>query len=199
MRERLIPADADRPSANWQPPVETQSGDPSIDEFPEFEPRGPAPAMSVTTATPLSSRFMTTDARTGDAVRAWLARLPSDLIPFWPADVALTGSHSPAEVHAITRALGCPDLFLIDAFDQESRESIIAQLAEFAAHPVLVLSPDPEAADRLTERLAGAGVVRALAEDENPIRSSPVVARLTSTALGPGKAERLRREASDAL
>jgi hypothetical protein len=199
MRERLVPADADRPPANWQRPVESQPGDPSFEEFPEFEPRGPAPPMFVTTATRLSSRFMTTGAPTGDAVRAWLARLPADLIPFAPAGVAPAGSHSPAEVHAITRALACPDLFLIDASAQSSRENTIAQIAERAADRVLVLSPDSEAADRLTERMAGAGVVRALADDENPIRSSPVVARLTSTALGIEKADRLRRDVAEAL
>ena len=199
MRENLVPADADRPPSSRPSPVVSQTGDPANEELPEFETRGSAPPMSVTTVTRLSSRFLTTGAPTGDAVRSWLAHLPADLVPFAPADVVPTGLRSPAEVLAITRALACPDLFVIDAADQPSAESTIAQIAELAADRVLILSPDPRAADRLTELLAGAGVVRALAEDENPIRSSPVVARLTSIALGAGQAERLRREAADAL
>jgi len=102
-------------------------------------------------------------------------------------------------VHAVSRALDCPDLFLIDAPDQSSGESVIARIAELAPGRVLVLTPDAAAADRITERVAHRGVVRALAEDENPIRPSPVVARLTSVALGPDRAERMRREAEEAL
>ena len=155
--------------------------------------------MSVTTATRLPSRLIANEPQPADPVRAWLDRLPVDLVPFAPADLVPLKSRSPAEAHAVTRALGCPDLFVIHAPDQQSGESAIALLAELAADRVLVLSPDPVAADRLTSQLAETGVVRALADDENPIRSSAVVARLTSVALGSGKAERMRREAAEAL
>lgn len=155
--------------------------------------------MSVTTATRLSSRLMLTESPPDDPVRAWLARLPADLVPFAPVVDASIEARSPCEVHAVTRALGCPDLFVIDAHDRISGESVIAQVAKSVGGRVLILSPDPVAADRLTERLAGAGVIRALAEDENPIRPSPTVDRLTSIALGTGRVERMRREAAEAL
>ena len=78
-------------------------------------------------------------------------------------------------------------------------ERVIAELARLASEPVLILSPDPAAADRLAERLARHGAVRALADDENPIRPSPIVAKLTSNALGSGKVEQWKREAAEAL
>jgi hypothetical protein len=155
--------------------------------------------MSVPTATRLSTRSFFTESPSADTVRAWLARLPINLGPFAPAAFVPSEPLSPDEIHAVSRALACPDVFLIDSPDRISGETVIARIAELVADRVLVLSPDPAAADRLTERLAGSGVVRALADDENPIRPSPVVARLTSAALGPDRAERMRRAADEAF
>ena len=198
-RDPLVPADPDRPAATRPPGITPPPGDPTFEALPDSVSRGLAPLMSVTTATRLSSRLISTESLPVDPVRAWLARLPDDLVPFAPVVGAPLDSRSPSEVHAITRALGCPDLFIIDASDRISSEDVIAQVAKSVGARVLVLSPDPAAADRITEHLAEAGVVRALADDENPIRPSPVVARLTSTALGTGRAERMRREAAEAL
>jgi len=155
--------------------------------------------MSVTIATRPNLRHAATDSPPVDPVRAWLARLPAELPAFAPASFAAAESCTPAEVHAAARAAGCPDLFLIHAADPVVGERVIAETARLASERVLILSPDPAAADNLTERLAKLGVVRALADDENPIRPSPVVARLTSAALGCRRLEELKREASESL
>ena len=94
-------------------------------------------------------------------------------------------------------AAACPDLFLIHALDSVVGERVIGELARLTSGHVLILSPDPATADRLTERLARFGALRALADDENPIRPSPVVAKVTSAALGTGRLEQLKREAME--
>jgi len=120
------------------------------------------------------------------------------------APVALApADRTPAEHDAVARALGCPDVFVLDAPDRPARERVVADLARSAAargERVLVLSPDPAACDRLVELLAtpGSRVVRALADDENPHRPSPVATRYTSAALGRGRVEAARRDAAHA-
>lgn len=111
----------------------------------------------------------------------------------------------PAEHDAAASALGCSDLFVLDAADRAARERVLVDLARAAAgrgERVLVLSPDPAAADRLAEAVAAGHsvkVVRALAPDENPHRPGGVASRLTSAAAGAGRAEQQRRDATAAL
>jgi hypothetical protein len=135
--------------------------------------------------------------------RSWLAQLFAgevEVSPFAPGcpSVPLV----PSEAAAVARALGCPDLFLLDIGAAAARERVILHIAQAAAEHgerILILSPDPAAADRLAEALAAVRalrVVRALADDENPYRPSPAVTRLTSAAAGPNRAEQLRRDAA---
>ena len=101
--------------------------------------------------------------------------------------------------------LACPDLFVIDAPDRAAREQVAGELIRLAAargERVLALSPDPAAADRLAEIVAAdpsIPVVRALADDENPLRPSPTATRLTSVAAGAGRVDRMGREAAAAV
>jgi hypothetical protein len=160
--------------------------------------------MSVTVVTRPLQRTTATDAPPADPLRAWLACLPADLPAFAPIALSPTDHcRTSAEAHAAARAAACPDLFLVHAAEPNVGEHVIADVARLAAaQRVLILSPDPGAADRIAERLAKltpGGVVRALAEDENPIRPSPVVAKVTSVALGTGKVEQLKRETSAAV
>ncbi len=123
-----------------------------------------------------------------------------DALPFKPVKPSLP-NRTPAEYHAVTRALGCTDLFAIDCPDRVVRERLIADVVRAADERVLVLSPDPAAVDRLAEALGLHGalsVVRALADDENPLRPIPAVNRLTSAAAGTGRVEKLRQEATEA-
>lgn len=138
--------------------------------------------------------------------RPWLTRLLAGELTLAPvAPAALPpADRTPAEADAAARALACPDLFLFDAPDRAARERVLADLLRAAAargERVLALSPDPAAADRLAEAVAAdhsPRVVRALAEDEAPPRSFPA-GRLTSAAVGTGRAEQLRREAALAV
>jgi hypothetical protein len=138
-----------------------------------------------------------------DPVRAWLAGLSAgaDLPTFAPAALLPPAGLAPAEADAAARAAGCPDLFVVHAPDPAAGERVAAEVARAAAGRVLVLSPDPAAADRVAERLAraGAAVVRALADDENPARPSPVASRVTSAAVGVGRAEQAKRDAAAAV
>jgi hypothetical protein len=110
------------------------------------------------------------------------------------ADAALAG-----------RALGCPDLFVIDCAEAGPRERHLLNIVRVAAgngERLLVLSPDPAAADRLVEALASdrsLRAVRALSDDENPVRPMSVVTRLTTASVGTSRAEQLRREAGQTV
>ena len=142
-----------------------------------------------------------------DRGRSWLARafagdyaLPAVV----PAAVP-PADRTPAEHHAVARALGCRDLFVIDAADRTARERIIADLTRAAAaagERVLVLSPDPAAADRIAEAVGSdhsTRVVRALAAAENPYRPVPGATRFTSVAQGTGRVEHQRRDLAAAV
>jgi hypothetical protein len=139
--------------------------------------------------------------------RPWLARVlagDADLPPFDPAPLP-PAARPAAEADAAARALGCPDLFVLDAPDRAARERVLADVARAAAlrgERVLVLSPDPAAADRLAELAAAdpaVKVVRALADDENPHRPNPAAARVTSAAAGRGRVDARRRAAETDL
>lgn len=135
--------------------------------------------------------------------RPWLVRVlvgEVELPAFEPAALP-AAARSAAEADAVSRALACPDLFVLDAPDRAARERLIADLARCAAlrgERVLVLSPDPAAADRLAELAAAdpaVKAVRALADDENPHRPSPGASRLTTAAAGRGRVDGMRRTA----
>ncbi|MFO0826031.1 MAG: hypothetical protein U0792_23410 [Gemmataceae bacterium] len=91
---------------------------------------------------------------------------------------------------------------MIHSPDHTVRERLIAAIAHLSASECgrsLVMSPNPIAADRIAERVAKfreSEVVRALADDENPARPSPIVARLTSSAIQNCRCEWLKREAA---
>ena len=138
--------------------------------------------------------------------RTWLAKVfdgetgAPPLVPcaLPPAD------RSAVEYDTVARALVCPDLFLVDAQDRHARERVLADLARIAAlraERVLIVSPDPAAADRLAAVVAtepSLKVIRALADDENPTRPLAAVNRLTSVAVGTGRVEQMKREAAAA-
>lgn len=143
-----------------------------------------------------------------DRGRTWLTRLHAGDVAFpavVPAPLPHAAGRAPAEHDALARALGCRDLFLIDAADRHARERLIAELIRAAAgrgERVLALSPDPVAADRIAEAVAAdhcTRVVRALAADENPYRPVPGATRLTSAALGPGRVDHQRRDLASAV
>jgi hypothetical protein len=152
------------------------------------------------TAPPSAAPGTGPDARPRPA-RLFAADAPPAVVPavLPPAD------RPPAEHDACARAVGCPDLFVLDAPDRAARERVVADVARAAAgrgERVLVLSPDPAAADRLAEAVAAGHavkVVRALAPNESPHRPGGVASRLTSAAAGPGRVEQQRREAAAAL
>src|SRR5439155_1589973 len=141
------------------------------------------------------------------AIRPWLTRLfAGDLTlpPIAPVGLAVA-ERSPAETDALVRALACPDLFVFDVPDRMVRERGLHDLLRLAGargERVLLLSPDPAAADRLAEAAAAdrsLPVVRALADDENPNRPLPAATRLTSNAVGTGRVEQMKREAALAV
>jgi hypothetical protein len=146
------------------------------------------------------------DAVAADSARAWIARLPNlELTPFATARLAPPAVHPPATALAAARAAACPDLFVVHAPDTATSEPVIAELARLcdaASQRVLILSPDPAAADRVAERLVKTGcvsVVRALAEAENPIRPLPLAGKVTSAAVLAACAEQLPRQAAAAV
>ncbi|MCE9561686.1 MAG: hypothetical protein K8U57_06485 [Planctomycetes bacterium] len=175
---------------------------------PESALRGDGPPMSLTLAPRPHVRAPATDEPPADPVRTWLARLSNavaELSSFAPLSIGQLTDLTVAEADAVCRAAACPDLFVIHAPDHVVRERVIAAISQLSATRsgrCLVLSPNPAAADRITERLAKigeTGVVRALADDENPARPSPVVSKITSAAIGTARADRLKRDAATAV
>lgn len=158
--------------------------------------------MSVTIATRTSIRTQPALADPADRARAWLGRLFAGdfAFPTIPVVALPAADRHPAEHDALSRALGCRDLFVVHA-DPAAGERIIADLVRHAPDRVLILTPAPAAADHLTERLlkCGAAVVRALADDENPTRPSPAVSKVTSVGLGVVQADHDRRAALAAV
>jgi hypothetical protein len=150
------------------------------------------------TGGPDSDRSMEADSRGRD----WLDRLFGGQILFpgvQPISLP-TGDRTAAEHDALSRAAACQDLFVVQA-DPGAGERFIADLARVTSERVLVLTPHSAAADRIVDRVVryGAPVLRALADDENPIRPSQAVSRVTSAALGTTCVERARREAAAAV
>src|SRR5262245_41140116 len=196
-REPLAPADALRQALHRTCNDAPLPGRVDSDALLGSVPRGACSPMSVTIAARSTQRQPSTDSPAADSV---CARVPTANLPaFAPLSFTSSEACTPAELHAATRAAACPDLFVVHAQEQAAGERVIAEVALFTSGRVLVLSPDPAAADRLTERLPASAVVRALADAENPVRPSPVVARLTSAALGSGRVELLKRETADAM
>jgi hypothetical protein len=203
-RESMAPADLNGPP-NFIPQTNPLVCDLSLNSHLESAPRGDCSPMSLTFVPRPPSRLSGTDGQSVDPVRAWLAQISSNtpnLSAFPPVILPDSHNRTPAESFAAARAAGCPDLFIVHASDSTVRERIIADLTWVTAtERVLVLSPDPTTADRIVDRLVKAeiDVVRALAEDENPVRSSSVVARATSVALVAARQERLKQDAATAV
>ncbi len=125
--------------------------------------------------------------------------------------LSVSPSPAPAATYdAVARAAASPDCFLIHA-DPPGGEAVIAALAPTliattAAPPasplrVLILTPRSATADSLTERLLrdGVPVVRPLADDENPLRDSPMVRSATPWARGLATAQGDYQEAISRL
>jgi hypothetical protein len=138
----------------------------------------------------------------GERGRVWLDRLFAGDFPFPAVPVAALppSDRSIIEHDVVSRAVGCRDLFVIHA-DIAAGERVIADIARAAADRVLILTPNPAAADRIAERLLkyGASILRTLADDENPVRPSPVVNKVTSAAIGHASAEQAKKEAAAAV
>lgn len=189
---------------DWKPSVPSPrpAQPPATDSaHPEPAPEGNGLVMPVTLATRAAFHPPTT-VDPGDRGRLWLMRLVADEFHFpaiAPAKIPLA-DRSPVEFDVTTRAAGCRDLFIVHA-DPVCGERLIVDVARATTHDgadrVLILSPNPAAADRITERLIrfGVPVLRALADDENPVRPSPAVSKQTTGA----RVEQLRREAAAAV
>lgn len=175
-------------------------------------PRPPAPPdhthegngslMSATIATRTLVRPQPALTDPADRGRAWVARLFAGdfAFPTVPLAALPAAERHPAEHDALSRAAGCRDLFVLHA-DRTTGERVIVELVRSTPDRVLILTPDPAAADHITERLLKGGVAafRALADDENPTRPSPGVSKVTSAGLGIVQAERDRRAALAAV
>lgn len=168
------------------------------------------PSMPITLATRTHGRSTTEQLSTipvPASARSWLTRLLAGEVelPAFASAPPSTLPNSAAETAAIARAVAAPELFVLEALDREVREAALTALLRIAAERgerVLLLSPDPVAADRLVLALAEPRtirVVRALAEGENPHRSIPAVSRLISSQAGTGRADQMKREASLAV
>jgi hypothetical protein len=116
------------------------------------------------------------------------------------AALAPSADRTTVEHDAVSRAAGCRDLFVIHA-DVPAGERAIADLARAVSERVLILTPNPTAADRLADRLlkCDVPVLRALADDENPVRPSAAVSKATSAALGSAATEQAKKDAAAAL
>ena len=133
-----------------------------------------------------------------------LAAGPDALPAFDPTEVT-DPDRPPAELHALSAALGCPDLFLVDAEPGPDRLAFAVELAAEAARAgerVLVLTGGSSEADAILARLADrpdllAG--RTLAGDEHPDRLPAASAGRTARAHGEGQLAQARARAADAV
>jgi hypothetical protein len=198
-RETTVPAELTRP-LNFRPQVDLLVGDLSPNVLVEPAQRGDFPPMPLTLTPRPPLRSAAADEPSVGSLRAWLTQIASstaNLAAFAPAVLPDSHHRNPLEAEASSRAAGCPDLFAIHAPEQTARERVIADIAWATdSERVLVLSPDATTADRVVERLAKVEVaaLRALADDENPARPSPVVTRSTSASVAGFELERLRIE-----
>lgn len=205
--------DLERLAPHSLPVVASPSGstDQNASSHPETAPRSDGPSMSLTLATRNPGRPITELANPppapDDRGRSWLTRLfAGDLGLQTLAPAPLPPIDRPVvELDAIARILGCHELFVLEAPDRLIRERVIVDFARIAAargERILVLSPDPAAADRMAEAIASdpsLKIIRALAEDENPIRALPLVSRITSIALGQRRIEQMKQDAMAAV
>lgn len=170
--------------------------------LPDHTHEGNGSLMSATIATRTPVRTHPALADLADRGRAWLARLFAGdfAFPTVPLAALPAAERHPAEHDALARAAGCRDLFVIHA-DPIAGARVIAELVRAVSDRVLILTPDPAAADHIAERLlkGGAAVVRALADDENPTRPSPAVSKVTSAGLGIVPTEQEHRAALAAV
>ena len=121
---------------------------------------------------------------------------------FDPAPVVSPFPGPPAAARALALALGCPDLFLIEAPPGPNRDGFAAALAANAARlgrTVLLITPDPPAADALISHLSAdrdPPAARALGPNEN-VDGLPEVVRPRCTLAFRDRAKAEARQRSD--
>jgi hypothetical protein len=197
-RDPFIPADLTRP-VNCRTQSNPLVVDLSQNTHLESAPTGDSLTMPLTLVSKPPSRSSCAGSSAG-SLRAFVNQIASHtakLSAFGATVLPISHSRNPVEAEVVSRAAGCPDLFAIHAPEQIARERIIADLAwATCSERVLVLSPDPGTADRVVERLIKLNVAtaRALAEDENPTRPSPVVSRATFVAHSAAYLESFNRD-----
>jgi hypothetical protein len=98
----------------------------------------------------------------------------ADQLPAYAPAALADAARPPAEYRALSEALGCPDVFLLDAAPGPDQLTVAAQVAVEAARAgerVLLIAPTPATADALLARLADGHnllVGRALTTNEHP-------------------------------
>ncbi len=198
------------PSRSEQARTAAPSAGSNMNAHPESAPQGDGPPMSLMLAPAIQYRSHNSSGRVADPARELLAHLSATaepLPPFTIVDSHLLNEHTPAEVVAIMRAAGCPDLFVVHVADHTSGERVIAGISRLLlSGRTLVLSPNPATADRIVERLIQTApddnpvqVIRTLAEEENPVRPSQIVSKRTSVALLSHYESQSRHEATTAV
>ncbi len=171
---------APRPELPWEqpdpaPPLVAQPDLPC-----RAEDRGGLTPSDVPTPLPVAAIYLSPADRL-------LAADPDRLPAYSPAPLA-DPDRSPAEAHALSAALGCPDLFLADADPGPDQQRFAADLAAEAARAgrrVLVVAPTSADADAVLARLTdgpGPLVGRALAGYEHPDRLPAAAAARTARA-----------------
>ena len=175
---------------------------------PSVRPASPSPLHAADRHPPPPVRPAPIAPPPADRGRTMLARvLAADpLLPsVVPAVLPVMPGRPAAEHDAVCRAAGCPDLFAVHAPDTVVRERLLAEVARLAVRKgerVLILTPDPAAADRLAVTLNDHlpdAVVRATGPDDHGPRRSPAVVKLTLAGRFRAKADHLRRELASAL
>jgi hypothetical protein len=158
--------------------------------------RGGLTTVDVPTPLPVAATASPTDR----LLAADLDRLPAyDPAPLADAD------HPPAEAHALSAALGCPDLFLVDADPGPDQHRFAAALAAETARAggrVLVVTPSPADADAVLAQLAEDAellVGRALDRHEHPDRLPPASASRTARAHGDAVLADARTRTADTI
>src|SRR3954447_3291136 len=112
----MMERDAPSESVRFAPPV------PRAAAHHDSAPRGDGPAMPLTLFSPTHGRAPTDTPHPSPAAdrgRTWLARLFAGDFAFPAlAPAATAPGRSPVEADAVSRALACRDLFVIDAADR---------------------------------------------------------------------------------
>jgi hypothetical protein len=206
-----VAASPPRPHAPPHKPPAAAALPPWVHLFPALPPDAQAALLRTAAATghvPAHALpALPPTAGSHDRADRFLARLFADGPPlpaFDPAPLS-NPDRPPAEFHAISAAVGCPDLFLIDAPAGPGRVNLVADLAAEVARSsgrVLVLTANAGSADAVLARLAEhhpadpcAIAGRAVAPAESAAHLPPVSAARTARAHGDGAVAAARQRA----